>query len=1076
MKVTYQNAICIFLFTLVCVNYGWAQQFNNWYFPNALGVTFNTSPPIYLAGGQITQNKSCASISNNLGQLLFYTDGVRVWNKNHQLMPNGNNLFGAFSQTNSALIIPFFNNDFKYYIFTADGITIGFPSVGIKGYNYSVVDMSLNSGLGDVTLKNIFLYGPSAEKLCAVSHSNGTDIWLVTKDQADKFYSFKITCSGIVTTPVISTTGTTFAPNPYPYFVGDIKASGDGRYIGMTQFQRDYFEIYKFSNSSGTLSMPIKQTLRGAYGVEFSPDNSKMYISCNKDSAGSVNSNTIEIYQYSLNVYDSSAIASSKIKVGEKFGGSYCGALQLGPNNKIYHVGSNFSALDEIQYPNISGINCSFQLNQIPLSSSLSGGRLPYAPTFLFTNQNVQISTYSIAADCRTVTLTGRTYIRGNSLSFKWRFGDGDSAVQVVPSNGGDTTYTTVTHTFPPGIDTFNVQLFVTSDTVCGQGSAGKRIVFSLQRPTARFGYSAICGSLSVPFSDSSLSNGIATLQYRWQFVDKNNAVLGTSTQQNPSFTFPLFDTVKAVLIVSGTGSCTRPDTLIKTIVLKAKPVAAFTYANNCGSLQASFTASSSVATSSLQSSTWLFGDGNSATTLSPQHTYSSYGSYTAKLVATSSQGCVSDTAVQTVLIKAKPIARMSYDTATCATSPVLLQDSSAIAASTIQSYWWAVPAISQTATTATLQPLFAAGGSYVVLHAVTSAQGCPSDTLTQSIAVEDAPVATFATATQSGCAGQTLSFAPTATIAYGQVAGGQWAIGNGPWATVTGSTFNYTFPQAGNYIIRYRAISRHGCTGNVATQAVSIGSLPVAFFSFDSTACTGKAVTFTNSSTNADGAITASNWSISNGMPVSTNSSSNYSYTFLQPGSYSIQLAVSTAAGCSISITKTIAIGQAAAGAGPDVIVRAGEVFQLSGSGGLFYHWQPPTGLSSDTAQRPVGRIQRSEVYTVQATTAEGCTGIDEVKVVVLQPVMLPNAFSPNGDGINDSWQSAALLSYPQAVLQVFDRYGQLIHQTKGGSATLWDGTRNGKLVPTGTYYYVLTLNSPLGDRPMSGWVIVVR
>ena len=92
--------------------------------------------------------------------------------------------------------------------------------------------------------------------------------------------------------------------------------------------------------------------------------------------------------------------------------------------------------------------------------------------------------------------------------------------MQVVPS-GGDTTITTVTHLFPLGIDTFNVQLYVTSDTVCGLGSAGKKVIVKPPKPIAKFGAAINCNSLQVNFTDSSLLNFNPSLSYQWQFYTK---------------------------------------------------------------------------------------------------------------------------------------------------------------------------------------------------------------------------------------------------------------------------------------------------------------------------------------------------------------------------------------------------------------------------------------------------------------------------------------------------------------------------------------------------------------------------
>ena len=92
-----------------------------WFFGQGAGLNFNTGYPVSTPDGELYTEEGCASISTKLGELLFYTDGVNVWNKNHQVMSNGTGLTGDASSTQSAIIIPKPNSASIYYIFTVDG-------------------------------------------------------------------------------------------------------------------------------------------------------------------------------------------------------------------------------------------------------------------------------------------------------------------------------------------------------------------------------------------------------------------------------------------------------------------------------------------------------------------------------------------------------------------------------------------------------------------------------------------------------------------------------------------------------------------------------------------------------------------------------------------------------------------------------------------------------------------------------------------------------------------------------------------------------------------------------------------
>jgi gliding motility-associated-like protein len=136
-------------------------------------------------------------------------------------------------------------------------------------------------------------------------------------------------------------------------------------------------------------------------------------------------------------------------------------------------------------------------------------------------------------------------------------------------------------------------------------------------------------------------------------------------------------------------------------------------------------------------------------------------------------------------------------------------------------------------------------------------------------------------------------------------------------------------------------------------------------------------------------------------------------------------------------------------------------------------YTWTPPQWLSS-TTQRTVTATPASDItYALSVTGPGGCTVTDTIKITVLPPPVIPNVFSPNGDGTNDKWNIKALEKYPNCVVQIFTRYGQKIFHSNGYN-TPWDGTHNGKEMPVGTYYYVI---EPGNGRPrFSGYVVILR
>ena len=119
------NKLLCFLFILLSTGIYAQGEANNWYFGNKAGVNFNTSPPSAVNNGKLSTNEGCSSISDENGQLIFYTDGRTVWNRNHQIMANANyfdgtGLLGDPSSTSSGLIVPHPTNTDLYYVFTVD--------------------------------------------------------------------------------------------------------------------------------------------------------------------------------------------------------------------------------------------------------------------------------------------------------------------------------------------------------------------------------------------------------------------------------------------------------------------------------------------------------------------------------------------------------------------------------------------------------------------------------------------------------------------------------------------------------------------------------------------------------------------------------------------------------------------------------------------------------------------------------------------------------------------------------------------------------------------------------------------
>lgn len=338
---------------------GQSKANNNWFFGANVGLSFADGTAVQIASPALSTFEGAAAYSNPLtGELLMYTDGVRIWNARHQLMSNGRELRGNGSSTQSALIMPRTCNTF--YVFTVDAGS--YASEDDWGVNYSIVDMNLDNGFGDVTdVKNVLLQAPTAEKLTAAIHANGRDFWIIAHGiNNNTFYAWKVDSEGI-DDPVVSKVGVNIGAEGFST-IGALKASHDGRRLAMATYNTNVVEIFDFDNASGVISNPGRlRSIVLAYGLEFSPDNSKLYVG--SALAAGIN---FKLAQFDLTAGSIEDIRNSVYSLSRVR--SQIGGLQLGPDGKIYVVLSDAFDMGVIHQPDRAGAGADFVERQLRFS------------------------------------------------------------------------------------------------------------------------------------------------------------------------------------------------------------------------------------------------------------------------------------------------------------------------------------------------------------------------------------------------------------------------------------------------------------------------------------------------------------------------------------------------------------------------------------------------------------------------------------------------------------------------------------------------------------------------------------
>lgn len=1019
-----------------------SKRSNIWYFGNYAGLNFNTDPVSVMTDGAMIAREGCSSICDTAGNLLFYTNGAKVWNSTHVIMDNGDSLMVVLSPANpphptqAGVIVPNPGNSNQYYIFTVPCMWTS-PSYDMY-FRYALVDMSLNGGLGKVIQKDMRIGSFNAtERITAVAHQNQHDIWVINReDNTNRFRAYLIKNTGIDTNNVvISDIGATSSGNCN---MGCLKASPDGKKLAMA-FWCDggsaHYELYDFDNATGSISnlnnlgYPSGASRYSAYGVEFSPDGSKLYGTTHMDR---------HIHQWNLQAGTNADIVSSRVQIGTT--SNYVGALQLAPNGKIYAAlsidgNTGYHTIGEISFPNMLGTACNYVDNGIRVDVNYTNANLSrqgfpnfiqsflYAPPFSYVNVclgdstdfTISNTTNIIAAEWNFDDLASGSGNTSTLMTPSHVFSDtGTYSVQLVVTFNGGTTDTTIQEVTIFGIPVVDLgadtSLCITGSYIINAGNAGSSYIWNDNSTTQTYSVSS-AGTYSVTVTNAYGCSAIDSIDINIAqdiIVNLGNDTTiceGTSLNLdagNSGATFLWNDaSTNETLLANSAGTysvtvtnagCTGTD----SIIISVNPLPQASLSPN-GSVSICNGSAQQIDVSGGDSYLWSTGEITSTIVVSPLADSTFY--------VTVSNSCGVDIDSVEFLLNG------GSASITATLDSVCQGQSTDLTASGGTSYVWSTGETTQTITvnplatttyyvtvsgngcndstnilivvkpaiTATSNPSeICYGGSAVLTVSPGTDYLWSTGETTQSITVSPASSTDYhVTVTNGGCSDSTI--VPVTVNQLPVVAlGNDTSICSGNYlildAQNTGAGFLWSEGSqtqmlpvnvAGNYSVT--VTDNNGCESS-DNIAVGLNTLPVVNLGNDTLICSGSQIVL-----NAYLAGAEYLWS---------DSSTDSVFTVTSPGTY--QVVVTDANNCNGTDEITISAATVpTVSLGNDTSICEGSALTLNAGSATSYVWS--TGATSATIN-----VNAQGDYSVTVTSSDNCTNSDTITVGInLLPVI---------------------------------------------------------------------------------------
>ncbi|MBT2559014.1 gliding motility-associated C-terminal domain-containing protein [Hymenobacter sp. ISL-91] len=861
---------------------------NTWYFGFKAGLDFNMATdsilPTVLTNGAMDAPAGAGVMSDGDGKILFYSNGETVWNGDGTVMTNGTGLLGSRLVTDGPLPIRMPGSPppgstgvaTRYLLFTQDA------AGGPNGLRYSEIIIPAGGGPGEVVTKNVLLTTGTAEKMTAVFHKNGCDIWLIvhgwgtatsgTANRGDAFLAYRVkpptggmgTGPVTIDPPILSTIGALHAPSPTNTqgYRGQMKITPDGQQLAVARFSEvalagdstGTVELFSFDKGSGTVSnrKAIDADQGGYYGVAFSPGRSRLYATV----LGAA-PRLPQLLQFDISTIGTGAgngpVGREVIPLGQTTPVNL-GSMQTAPDGKIYVAREDQPALGFISYPDSLGAAIGYADDSLQLGGRLSGlGLVNFNQSSLlrfgFSGQPTGCLEYTFEAPP----------VDFENPQYAWDFGDGTTSTAQNPPP----------HLYPRPGD-YEVTLRITTECFCRESKSIVRI-FGPPTPGTIAANQAVCAGDTPALLTSATPAAEGTGQYSYQWQQSTNNVTFTDITGATGETYqpPVLNVTTYYKRLVSSGFC-PPLTTSNTVAITVTPaVVPGTIAADqtvcVGSAPAPLTSTAAPTggtgsfafqwESSLDNAIWTAVANGTGETYAPgpltvttffrrqvsSGPCDSIASNVVTITVTPALTAGTIAADQTVCTGAAPDLLTSPTAATGGNGPITYQWESSADNAT----WTPIPG----ATNATYQPVALTATTYFRRRASSGAGCAPAISNVVTITVAPAVVAGTIAADQTLCQGAT----PAPLTSTGDATGGlgavtyQWEIStnNTTWTPVSGATSAGFAPGPITVTTYFRRQASTATCAPAPSNVVTLTVLPellAGSIAADQDVCTGTA------------------------------------------------------------------------------------------------------------------------------------------------------------------------------------------------------------------------------------------